>query len=128
MRFIIVLTLLPKTVAAASQKPACWSAPRGSTGSICSGPSSLVIVMVTWNWREMPAREVSSCAGISRQFHVTMTITNDEGPLHIEPVLPRGALQHAGFWLAAATVFGRSVRTIINRIDLRARLGELLRH
>jgi len=59
---LFVLTLLPKTVAAASQKPACWSAQRGSTGSMCSAPSSLVIVMVTWNWREMPAREVSSCA------------------------------------------------------------------
>src|SRR5260221_10648609 len=69
------------------------------------------------------AHKNTSRAGVSRQFHVTITITNDEGPLHIEPVLPRCALQHAGFWLAAATVFRGSVRTIINCVDLRARLG-----
>ncbi len=43
-------------------------------------------------------------------------------------MLLRCALQHAGFWLAAATVFGGSVRTIIDCVDLHARLGKLLRH
>jgi len=39
------------------------AAQRGSTGSMCQ--RSFVVGdrnLVTWNWREMPAREVSSCA------------------------------------------------------------------
>src|SRR5713226_4530333 len=66
------------------------------------------------------AHKDTSRAGISRQFHVAITITDHGGALHIESVLLRCALQHAGFWLAAATVFRGRVRTKIDCINLRA--------
>src|SRR5258708_20742918 len=64
------------------------------------------------------AHKDASCAGVSRKFHVTITITNHEGALHIEPPFMAAPFHHPGFWLATAAVFGGSVRTIINRIDL----------
>src|SRR2546429_5965958 len=72
--------------------------------------------------------EDASRTGVSRELHVAIAIANHEGVLQIERVLQSCAVQHAGSWLAAATVFGGDVRTIIDRVDRRALLCKLLGH
>ena len=74
------------------------------------------------------ADEHASRTGVSREFHVAVTISNYEGALQIERVLRRRAVQHAGSWLAAGTVICGDVRTIIDRVDIRAPFGKLFRH
>src|SRR5260370_34777022 len=74
------------------------------------------------------AHEDASRTGISREFHVSKPVAHYERALQIKSVLVGRTLQHAGFWLAAATVFGRRGRRIINGLYLPAWRGNLPRH
>jgi len=72
--------------------------------------------------------ENSLCACIEGQFHVAVAITDYERALQVEAEIPRGTMQHAGRRLAAIAIVRLSVRTIINRIEVRASLGQFPFH
>src|SRR5882757_8540093 len=64
------------------------------------------------------------CARVEGEFHVAVAIADYERPLQVEAKSPRRAMQHAWIRLAAVAVVRLIVRTIINRIEMRAELGQ----
>jgi len=89
-------------------------------GSMCSGPSSLVIVMVTWNWLETPAREVFLCAQATAK--VNLPGTQRSGPC--SPTLSRKNLAQAADWILRQTKMKRqrtqeSASTSVDLLALR---------
>ena len=94
-------------------------------------------VRLHWPLRSVPrdfafavagANEDAAGTSVSREFHVSVTVANDEGAMQIECLFRRCAVQHACFWLAAGTFFCGDVRAIINRINFCAGFGELFGH
>ena len=68
------------------------------------------------------------CACVEGEFHVAVAIADHERTLQVDAKFPRGAMQHAGARLAAIAGARFIVRTIINRIEVRAGLGQFPFH
>src|SRR6266481_2920283 len=63
------------------------------------------------------------CTCVEGEFHVAVAIPDNERALQVEAKFARSEVQHAWARLAAIAGVRLFVRTIINRIEMRAGLG-----
>lgn len=72
------------------------------------------------------ADEDSAATGEKSQFHIGVTITDDEGASKVEMVIERGALEHADFGLAAIAGIGRGMRANVDAIKTSPCGGQIM--
>jgi hypothetical protein len=74
------------------------------------------------------AHQNTARPGVASKLHVGVAVTNNDGAMQVQRVFSSGALQHAGFWLAAIAPVRGCVRAIVYGVEVRSRGFQFLGH